>query len=251
MKFDYEYRTSDNKRCHGEIVASDRESAFRILRARGIKPGVLRDSPGVINAVIGKGKRWIAICILSGLVVVLAYLVIRRDSGSVSLIDTSDSVYEAVRHQVYGDPALLEDIQRDDFAQVFALEGERGLAKFAQPGVILRFKDKDWRSSLSTCLEAVLTNKVEFVPGERREIREFKQIVNGMKSELRRYLSDGVGTTASYVKRLEERQTKEFKMYNLAKTELERETDVSRFEKRNSELRAAGLPTVPYPEDLP
>ena len=57
MKFIYQYRTSDNEVKRGEIVAPDREAAFQLLRAQGIKPARLEEAPGVFNKLFGKGKR--------------------------------------------------------------------------------------------------------------------------------------------------------------------------------------------------
>ena len=65
MKFVYEYRTSDNELHHGSIAAADRDAAFASLKARGVRPARLVEAPGVLNKLLGKGKRWIAIAVLS------------------------------------------------------------------------------------------------------------------------------------------------------------------------------------------
>lgn len=75
MKFNYEYRTSDNKLHEGVVSAASRDDAFAVLKARGIRPGRVTEAPGVFNKLFGKGKRWIAIVALA---VALAIAVISR-----------------------------------------------------------------------------------------------------------------------------------------------------------------------------
>lgn len=241
MRFVYQYRTRGNEIRRGEIAAADREAAFQALKAQGIRPAKLEEAPGLLNKVLGKGKRWIAIGILATIAFVLAVQSFRAPPAPQQ--ETSSP-----RHQIYGEPALMEELERSEYADVFALPGERKLAKFAQPGVIQPFKERGWRGEFAAELNAVLTNEIVFAEDERREVRELKMIVNGMKSELRRYLENGIGTTESYIRRLEERQTKELNLYNLAKIELEKETDLEKFEARNAALRAVGLRTIPLPK---
>lgn len=81
MKFNYEYRTSDNKLHGGVVSAVSREDAFSALKARGINPARVTEAPGFFNKLFGKGKRWIAIGVLAlALAVALAALAIRRGS---------------------------------------------------------------------------------------------------------------------------------------------------------------------------
>ena len=83
MKFNYEYRTSDNVRHTGVIAASDREAAFAALKAQGIRPGCLAEAPGFFNKLFGKGKRWLAIGVLgAALVGSIVYTSIVRPSTS-------------------------------------------------------------------------------------------------------------------------------------------------------------------------
>lgn len=242
MRFVYQYRTRDNALHCGEIVASDREAAFQSLKAIGIKPAKLEDAPGILNQIVGKGKRWIAIGVLGCVSILLMFRLATRSSIR------DEQIQSSPRHQIYGDPAFLSELERNEYASVFLLPGERKLAKFAQPGVIEQFSSQDWREEFAHDLDAALTNKIAFAADDRREVTELKQIVNGMKDELRRYLANGNGTTLSYVRRLVERQEKEWKMYNRAKVELDRETDPQKYERINAGLRAAGLRTIPTPD---
>ena len=65
MKFNYEYRTSDNKLHNGVVRAANRDDAFAVLKSRGIRPIRVIDSPGFFNKLLGKGKRWTAIVLLA------------------------------------------------------------------------------------------------------------------------------------------------------------------------------------------
>lgn len=233
-------------RRRGEIAAADREAAFQALKAQGVKPAKLEEAPGVVNILFGKGKRWIAITVLLAVAGALAVL-FTRTSEELKEIRSQETAMP--RHQIYGEPAFMENLERTDYASVFALEGERYLACFAQPGQIHRFTDRDWRGKFAASIPAVLTNAIAFAESDRREVKELKQVVNGMKDEIGRYLANGVGTPDTYVKRLEERQTKEFQIYNLAVQELKDEKDLKRFEVRNAALRAAGLKTLPLPDE--
>lgn len=247
MKFAYQYRTSDNAQHSGVISASDRESAFAALKAKGIKPFGLVEAPGLFNKLFGKGKRWIAIVALSLLAVVLA-VVSASKSRTIAALDQTER--SSPRHQIYGEPFYMEELERDGYASVFTHEGERYLAFFAQPGRIHRFSDLDWRRKMADALPAAMTNDVAFKDGERREDKELKSIVRGMKVELARYLADGVGTPQSYVRRLEERQTQEFRIYALAEMELSKETDREKIDERNEALRNIGLPTIVAKENF-
>lgn len=78
MKFNYEYRTSDNKLHEGVVRAANRDDAFAVLKSRGIRPIRVIDSPGFFNKLLGKGKRWTAIIVLAiSLLVVVMILVFR------------------------------------------------------------------------------------------------------------------------------------------------------------------------------
>lgn len=84
MKFVYEYRTSDNVRHNATVSAPDRDAAFARLKARGIRPSRLEDAPGFFNKLFGKGKRWIAIAVLTILLALTAVTLMKRDRAIVS-----------------------------------------------------------------------------------------------------------------------------------------------------------------------
>ena len=86
MRFDYEYRTSDNVPHKGTISAGDRDAAFAALKARGVRPAKVVASPGLANHLFGRGKRWLVIAFLS--LILLALLVaISRNVGFDALIE--------------------------------------------------------------------------------------------------------------------------------------------------------------------
>jgi len=234
MLFTYQYRTKDNVLCSGSVAAPDREAVFTILRERGIRPSRVEEAPGFLNKLFGKGKRWIAIAVLA-----LACF-------SLLLLDLPEmprGAIKAPRHQIYGDPAFLEEWDRTAFASVFTHPGERLLAAFARPG-----ETHEIARASAALLQACLTNEIVFAAGDSREVRELKMIVNGMKDEHREYLSDAKGTCQLYLRRLEERQEEERMIYLRVKNELENKADLSLWEERNQQLRAMGLKTLPRPK---
>lgn len=81
---------------------------------------------------------------------------------------------------------------------------------------------------------------------EPREIRELKQIVNGMRQELRDYLANGNGTPKSFWRRLNQRTFEEMRVFERVRRELENEKNEAVFEEKNRALRRIGLRTIPF-----
>lgn len=241
MKFTYQYRTGDNVLHNGTVNAANKDAAFAALRSRGVKPSRLTEAPGLVNALFGKGKRWL---LIGALGLVIAGLLVALRSAEKRLDILSNPAEVAERHQIYGDPAIIEEMVADGFANVFALDGERFLARYAMPGATMtrpaRLKSPD-------ALTACLTNTIAFADGDSREVTELKEIVNGLKEELRAYLSDGVGTASSFMRRLEERQEEERLIYRRVQNELEANPDPALWEERNKALREMGIRTIPRP----
>ena len=240
MKFTYQYRTGDNVLHNDSVNAADKDAAFAVLRARGIKPSRLAEAPGFFNKLFGKGKRWLAIAVLCAIVCVLS-LALRLKTRPIVVGSQGES---AQRHQIYGDPAIIDEMTADGYSRVFSNIGERYLAAYAIPGSsapqTVRLATPD---ELLTCL----TNNVAFAADDSREVVELKAIVNGIKDELREYLADGEGTAASFIRRLEERQEEERLIYRRVQNELEADPDPVLWEERNHSLREMGIRTIPRP----
>lgn len=242
MKFVYEYRTSDNVPHRGVIAASTKEAAYDTLKAQGIKPGKVWEAPGIFNKVFGKGKRWIAIVVLLIVASIASAVAFRLSRTATDLRHEVDdrNLYEE-RGQLYGDPVLLKELTRDDWAGTFADLGDRYLSSFAVP---CKFHGREWdANAVVRALEVNLSRRNAIADDDLREVAQMKRMVNGMRRELQQYVTDG-GTVRGYVKKLYIRQKAEFSLYENVKRELSRETNVEIWREKNNELRAKGLPMV-------
>lgn len=248
MKFVYGYKTKGNETREGVISASSRDEAFRELKKKGVKPFRVDLAPGFANRLCSIGKRTYAILVLCVLCLALVAVVIRAKR------ETSLAANGPVpRHQIYGEPALMDDLERSGYARVFAHPGDRFLARYAQPGRLVPNGTKAEQAAAAEALAGLMKNPPAlFAEGDAqtgpfaasREIRELKQIVLWMRDELRRYLANGVGTPARYVRRLAERQEREAMIYYGAKHDLENESDPEKWDRINASLRNAGLMTI-------
>lgn len=241
MKFGYSYKTSDGVRHESTFEAKSNDAVFAALREKGIRPMKVWEihSPYYIS------KRTQLIIILAlALAASLVYTIRLRNSA----LSTQHSEHTAPRHQIYGDPSIWEELERDDFAAVFPDIGDRILALYAIPG---RSEPSTLRLPYPKIIKALAAAKdkdVEFSPDEPREATELKRIVQGMKEEFRWYVADGVGTVETYLQRLRERQSEEIRIYERTRKELEGNTDRALREERNAALRAMGLRTIPKPK---
>lgn len=243
MKFLYEYRTKDNELKNGSISAATRDAAFQTLKASGIRPARMIEAPGVLNKILGRGKRWLVIAVLGVLCLVLI-AIIRSMPSTYTSLDT------AARRQVIGDIAVIEKGIRTGWADVFAEEGERFLASFAIPGV-----PAGQRNTNEEEVRRALNRRIEVSKDDTIEARQIKLMVEGMKQELRNFLAKK-GTIVEYGQRLVQRQEQEVGYYQRAKREIEEGKKAGMgedalenlWEKRNAELRALGIKLVAFPE---
>ena len=248
MKFVYEYRTSDNVKHNGEVNAANKDAAFAILKKQGIRPSRFAEAPGLLNKLFGKGKRWMLIAFL-GVLCILLFASARHYASRSAL--ASDSPFDSrLRRQVIGDSAAIEIGIRTGWSGVFPEEGERFLASFAIPGV-----PAGQRTTSEAEISAALARRVDVEDGDSIEARQIKAMVEGMKDELRSFLSCG-GSVAQYGRLLVRRQEDEIGYYNRAKNEVETAAKsgtkgsalVSLWESRNAKLRSMGIKLVPLPE---
>ena len=160
------------------------------------------------------------------------------------------------RHQIYGDPATVEGLERGDFAAHLPRTGDQMLAVFAQPGKLMCAKGASPRR-IDEKNHAIfeeyarndldVENDIAIEQSDLREITELKQIVNGMREEMREYLANGNGTPRSFWRRLNERTAQEIQIYERTRRELEKETSEEVWEQKNDALRRLGLRTIPNP----
>ena len=255
VKFAYGYKTSKNETCSGVIDAPSREAVYQKLKDQGIRPFKVELAPGFFNHIAAFGKRTYAL-----LAVVVALV-----ASSVAILTNTTDVPTlpengpVPRHQIYGDPALMERMEKTLFASVFDNPGDRILARYAQPGFVdLMVPHKEVKSAAAD-LDSLIAKPPELFPasddgaealGDPREVNELKRIVLSMRAELSRYLANGVGTTEQFVRRLNERQKREAQIYTTAKAEIEKSTDITEWNRINDSLRAIGLKTIPEPASL-
>ena len=228
MRYHYFYQTSRNESLEGWINAKDRNDAYTQLRKQGIKPYKL----------IGRNplawKRWAAIGVLAAVVVILSLL---------QISNRPTAVLEEPRSQLYGDPAIIQQLSADGWRRTFADGGDAWFARHAIP------------ASVCDCpSEGVeLTTKPLAIGAEDSpELAKMKRMVNGMKREVAEYVRGG-GSVEDYMALCDERLATERGLVESYKRDFERlekkggDTE-NEWEKKNAELRSMGLPTLPMPE---
>lgn len=233
--------------------AKCREDVFEELRKRGIKAikVIAADGSKANGEIRGVKKRVVAaiVAFVAVSVGVLAYLGGTHSGASTA----ADPATTSPRHQIYGDPAVMARLERGDFDQVLCRDGDCLLAWFAEPGRLMcpkgidpRSLDKQRMNAFADYIanELPVEKDLQILSEEPREIRELKQIVNGMREELRDYLANGNGTPRSFWRRLAERTMHEIEIYERTKRELQNVKDTSAWEEKNRLLRRIGLRTI-------
>ena len=256
MKYTYAYKTSDGVRHEDSLDANSRDEVFELLRGRGIRPikVVAADGSKANGEVRGLRKR--AVFALVAIAAVVAGVVAYFGGERTGAATAANSAISAPRHQIYGDPATVEGLDRGDFAAHLPRLGDQMLAVFAQPGKLMcarganprRIDDKSHAAFEAYAKsDLAVENDISIDPAESREITELKQIVNGMREEMREYLANGNGTPRSFWRRLNERTAQEIQIYERTRRELEKETSEEVWEQKNDALRRLGLRTIPNP----
>ena len=256
MKYTYAYKTSDGTRHEAAMEAESRDEVFEVLRGRGIRPikVVAADGSKANGEVRGLRKPAVfaLVAIAAAIAGVIAYLGGERTGAATA----ANSAMSAPRHQIYGDPAVVSILERGDFADALPREGDRLLAVFAQPGKLMCAKGSNPRrlsAELAAAFEQYAVDElavesdIPLDPDGSREVRELKQIINGMREEMREYLANGNGTPRSFWRRLNERTEQEIQIYERTRRELEKETSEEVWEQKNDALRRLGLRTIPNP----
>ena len=256
MKYTYAYKTSDGARHEDSMEAESREAVFAALRGKGIKAikVVAADGSKANGEVRGIQKRVAAALVVLAAAVVggVAYFQGTRTGAALA----ANPAAVSPRHQIYGDPATVEGLERGDFAAHLPRTGDQMLAVFAQPGKLMcarganpmRIDEKSYAIFEEYARNVLdVENDISIDTAESREITELKQIVNGMRAEMRQYLANGNGTPRSYWRRLNERTAQEIQIYERTRRELEKETSEEVWEQKNDALRRLGLRTIPNP----
>jgi hypothetical protein len=240
------------------MEAESREAVFAALRAKGIKAikVVAADGSKANGEVRGIQKRAAAALVILAAAVVggVAYFQGTRTGAALA----ANPAAVSPRHQIYGDPAIMEGLERGDFAAVLPRVGDQMLAVFAQPGKLMcakganpRLLDAKMEAAFAAYAKDELSveSDIAIDAGEERELRELKQIVNGIREEMRYYLANGNGTPRSFWRRLNERTTQEMQIYERTRRELENETSPDAWESKNEALRRIGLRTIANPKE--
>jgi hypothetical protein len=218
-----------------------REEVFVALRSKGIKP--IKVWPIYSRFHVPKSIMLIGILVVA-LGASLYYSFLKTENKQKNNINISP------RHQIYGDPARMEEMESSGYQNILSTPGDRFLAAYAIPGKPISNEGLISPKKAKEILSAIIDNDLQILETDISEVVELKKILNGMKRELRIYLSDGVGTIESYVIRLRERQAEEIRIYERVKQELETVSDLKIREQRNEALRAMGLKTIPRPRRL-
>lgn len=249
MKFIYSYNTKQNERREGlTISAPNRDAAFSELNRQGIRPYKLYPAPGLWNKAQSLGGRGLTIIVLAVFLLLLLVVALTQHKDIVKLEKDDDvremvngAITSKVRRQLIGDQGVIDRGIRTGWADVFEHEGERFLASFAIPGIPATIR------ATNVAALAVETDGME--------ARQIKAMVEGMKDELRRFVTAG-GTIEQYGRRLVARQDDEIAIYTRACNEVEQavksgknKLDIAELvDKRNDELRRMGVKSIAMPE---
>ena len=260
MTYQYAYRDSSNVRHDGTVVASSKDDAFKKLKAQGIKPFFVAPAPGLLNGILGLGKRGLAIIVLCAVCLALCVVMLRTrhlmqstpQALSAPDSELASAINSQTRRQPIGDVALIDRGIRTGWADVFELEGERFLAGFAVPGTPVAV-----RSTTEEEIKKALSHRCSPSPTTFTSIeaRQIASMVEGMKAELRKYLADG-GTITDYGRELMHRQEAEIAQRQRAQTILEEEVRRDKAESEiaatldalNRQLRRMGIKPLTMPE---
>ena len=223
MKYTYAYKTSDGTRHEAAMDAESREAVFAALRERGIKAikVVAADGSKANGEVRGVRKRVVA-AVAVGAALAVGVVAFFIGGSNNRTIEQSPS---SPRHQIYGDPVIVERFERGDFVNVLTNRADQMLAWFAQPGKLMCPKGVDPRRMSSEFADASIVMREHSAECSRemeydsREVRELRQIVNGMHEELKEYLANGNGTPRSYWRRLLQRTQQEMQIYERTRRE--------------------------------
>ena len=157
MKYTYAYKTPDGVRHEAAMEAGSREEVFERLRKDGIKAikVVAADGSKANGETRSRGRA--ALVAAAVVTVLVAGIAAYMGSARLSQPELPPVAPDTAspRHQIYGDPAIMEGLERGDFAAVLPRAGDQMLAVFAQPGKLMCAKGANPRL-LDATMEAAL-----------------------------------------------------------------------------------------------
>lgn len=257
MKFGYKYRSSDNKSHEGVVEAKDRNDAYKTLKAKGLNPMKVWELEHPPNY---KKFLWLLLPLLGIVIWVVSgkvahHKAVAQQSETNSVEAVVEDVPTEVRKQLYGDMVTIEQGVRSDWVNILELEGERFLARYAQPGRRVDGEPVDHKV-LEGQLQKALEHKLVYTELDSLEHKQLKRIVEGMKVELREVLKSG-GTIIDYINALEERLNREESIvkytaeeFNQLKNGKNADQIYTLWMRMNSTLKSMGLKTLPVPIEI-
>jgi hypothetical protein len=237
MKYQYFYQTRANENRSGWIKARDRENAYTLLRKQGIRPyRIVGDDP--VN-----WRPWAVGAVIAALAAALAVAV-------VAFARAKDDRAPSPRAQLYGDASVIAAGVYSEWRDVLASPLDRFLAAYAQPGsnALAPLLTADEISAFP----AELGKDVDYVEGEPMEVRQLKNIVSGLRREMRDHLAAGESVGA-YMDFLEERQQEEREFRDRAAESLQRVPESHLYNAWlgvNARLRERALAPLAMPPQL-
>jgi hypothetical protein len=233
----YYYQTKNNENREGTIKARSRADAYARLRKSGVRPyRLVGDDP--VN-----WRPWAVAGVILLLTAALVFSVRR-------MLAAGDDRAPCARQQLYGDTAVIAEGVFSDWAAHLSRPLDRFLAAYAQPGAFV--PPPLLTSAEYAALATDLASPVAYVDGERMEVRQLKNILAGMRGEMRRFLADG-GTVGGYMDFLEKRQREEQAYRDKARAHVERAPKSHLYQTWagvNAALRARGLAPIEPPAEL-
>ena len=239
MRFGYSYKTPDAVWHEDEIDAKDRESVFQSLKSKGVRPIKVWEKERRPAS-----KRWIAIGVLSALVVILAVSLARtRRMVADAAVGSAEIADSSIRHFI---PGL--SLSADNLARLFAHPSERCLALYAFPGEAVQ--TPEFSDTLAADFADAMNLPVLLSAADTEAERELRRIVAGMKEELVRYTRIG-GGVRDYLRMLDARQKSEVAHRERTVSEYERkaksataEESAVLVEKADESLRVMGMRAI-------
>lgn len=237
MKYRYLYQTKENENREGEIRAANRAEAYAALRKQGIRPyRVIGDDPW----------RWRPLA----LGVLLPLAAIALTAAVFVWRASSDRVAPIPRAQLVGDRSLIFDGVRSCWKDVLASPLDRYLSAYAQPGAAAcpPLLTTDELSAFPAELEKGMARSSDESP----EVRQLKNILAGMREEMRTALANG-STVGDYLVWLETRQTEELDFRERAAARVRNAPTALRYQTWkgvNERLRARGMEQLEAPPDM-